>query len=164
MVQELRRCPRHKVRSYLMCCVITPISAGTPGTTRPHVERSSNRCLKCGTAKKSGDRSCCARGGAWFKRCGDAGNEQFDHTWAEGIQACKDALTSTSAESSLKGMRHVGGLVYPQNTAQSRNTTQQQIQSIYHPVFMSKAGTTYTDDCVGLINVAVCIHVLFIIW
>ena len=50
----------------------------------------SAACPKCGTSKKSGKRSCCARGGAWFKNCGDdAGDSDFDHTWSEGMQACK---------------------------------------------------------------------------
>ena len=49
-------------------------------------------CLKCGTSKKSGKRTCCARGGAWFKNCGDAGDEKFEHTWAEGIRVCQRKL------------------------------------------------------------------------
>ena len=52
------------------------------------VSSTSNACPKCGTTKASGKRSCCARGGAWFKNCGGAGDSQFDHTWAEGMQAC----------------------------------------------------------------------------
>ena len=47
------------------------------------------RCPKCGTNKASGKISCCARGGAWFKKCGDADDTEFDHTWAEGTQACE---------------------------------------------------------------------------
>ena len=50
---------------------------------------SSDECPKCGTTKKSGASSCCARGGAWFKNCGDIGDIKFDRTWVEGIQACK---------------------------------------------------------------------------
>ena len=46
-------------------------------------------CSKCGTVKKSGKLSCCARGGAWFQKCGDAAGRNVDHTWAEGIEACK---------------------------------------------------------------------------
>ena len=49
----------------------------------------SDKCLKCGTIKASGKLSCCARGGAWFKKCGDSANEKVDHTWAEGIRACE---------------------------------------------------------------------------
>ena len=33
--------------------------------------------------------SCCGRGGSWFKNCGSSGNTKLQHTWYEGIQACK---------------------------------------------------------------------------
>ena len=45
-------------------------------------------CPKCGT-NKSGKLSCCARGGAWFQKCGDPGDSKFGHTWNEGIKACR---------------------------------------------------------------------------
>ena len=65
-----------------------------PGTTMPPFVMPSSKtltssCPKCGTTKKSGELSCCARGGAWFKNCGDVGDTKFGHTWAEGIQACE---------------------------------------------------------------------------
>ena len=50
---------------------------------------SSSTCTKCGTFTKSGKPSCCARGGAWFNKCGDPGDSKFGHTWGEGIRACK---------------------------------------------------------------------------
>ena len=55
------------------------------------VGSSSTRveCTQCGTTKKSGTSSCCARYGSWFKQCGDEGEKGFPYTWAEGIQACK---------------------------------------------------------------------------
>ena len=46
-------------------------------------------CPICGTMAKSGKMSCCGRGGSWFKKCGGAGNAKLQHTWHEGIQACK---------------------------------------------------------------------------
>ena len=49
----------------------------------------SSVCPKCGTIAKSGKTSCCSRGGSWFKTCGGAGNTRLQHTWYEGIQACK---------------------------------------------------------------------------
>ena len=64
----------------------------TPRLATPTPIIASPLCPKCGTIKESGKRSCCARGGAWFKNCGDAGDAQFDHTWAEGIQACNGKL------------------------------------------------------------------------
>ena len=49
----------------------------------------SSTCSKCGIIKKSGKLSCCGRGGSWFGNCGSAGNTKLDHTWYEGLQACK---------------------------------------------------------------------------
>ena len=49
-------------------------------------------CLKCGTIAKSGKISCCGHSGSWFGNCGGAGNDKFDHTWYEGIQACKSRV------------------------------------------------------------------------
>ena len=46
-------------------------------------------CPRCGTTGKSGKTSCCGRGGSWFKSCGGDGNTKLQHTWYEGIQACK---------------------------------------------------------------------------
>ena len=43
---------------------------------------------------KNGKLSCCARGGEWFDNCGDDGDTNFDHTWAEGAAACEGKLTS----------------------------------------------------------------------
>ena len=50
---------------------------------------TSRVCRKCGTIAKSGKRSCCARGGSWYKNCGAAGSTNVDHRWYEGIRACK---------------------------------------------------------------------------
>ena len=49
----------------------------------------SFRCQKCGTILKSGKRSCCGRGGSWFRNCGSASDAKFLHTWYDGIQSCK---------------------------------------------------------------------------
>ena len=38
--------------------------------------------------KKSGKRSCCGRGGSWFKNCGTAVDANVEHTWVEGFLAC----------------------------------------------------------------------------
>ena len=62
----------------------------------PHTQKSASTtttvtsgCLACGTIKKSDKLSCCARGGSWFGKCGATANAQVQHTWHEGIQACK---------------------------------------------------------------------------
>ena len=49
----------------------------------------SRVCPKCGTIEKSGQNSCCGRGGAWFGKCGTADNTNFEHTWYEGIKGCR---------------------------------------------------------------------------
>ena len=50
-------------------------------------------CPKCSIIKRTGTLSCCPQGGAWFKKCGDFGDSNFDHTWVEGIEACKGLRT-----------------------------------------------------------------------
>ena len=71
-----------------------PVQSGTktPPLAIPTSTTVISTCSKCGSTKKSSKRSCCARGGAWFKNCGDAGNPKFDHTWAEGLRACRSGL------------------------------------------------------------------------
>ena len=46
-------------------------------------------CPRCGSIGKSDKSSCCGRGGSWFRNCGSVGNANLQHTWYEGIQACK---------------------------------------------------------------------------
>ena len=41
--------------------------------------------------------SCCGRGGSWFGTCGGAGNRKVQHTWHEGIRACKAWRQSKAA-------------------------------------------------------------------
>ena len=53
-------------------------------------------CPKCGTIGKSGKRSCCGRGGSWFKNCGDTGSTKLHFTWYEGIQTCTAPSQSTA--------------------------------------------------------------------
>ena len=56
----------------------------------------SSECPRCGTIAKSGQMSCCGRGGSWFKSCGGAGNTKLHHTWYEGIQACKSRSSQSN--------------------------------------------------------------------
>ena len=70
--------------------VSTPIikSVSTPG----HGIARTMACPKCGTFEKSGRKSCCAPGGAWYKNCarsGGARSKNVDHKWFEGVAACK---------------------------------------------------------------------------
>ena len=73
-----------------LCVIFTTMCIPIEETTMTsRLLVSSSRCPKCSIAEESGKPSCCARGGSWFKQCGDAGDTKFYHTWAEGIQACK---------------------------------------------------------------------------
>ena len=127
-------------------------------TTSPTSLSSSRVCAKCGS-RRSGALSCCARGGAWFKKCGDAGDEQFDHTWAEGVQACKSS--STIFKSPLEVMiRPVDTMVYPQNIAAPLSVARQQT-NVDRPDSVFSAGTTEWKGRVGLAKVVVHICVLF---
>ena len=67
-------------------------STTTPVDAMPTSARVIAVCRKCGTMNNFGKRSCCARNATWFKKCGDAGDSNFDHTWAEGVAACKREL------------------------------------------------------------------------
>ena len=67
----------------------TPVRVTVAGTNNPP---ASVTCPKCGT-NKGGKRTCCTRGGAWFNKCGEPGDSNFDHTYAEGIQSCQDSAS-----------------------------------------------------------------------
>ena len=74
---------------------ITPATTKNPARALVKLmgaHSASPLCPKCGINAKSGKLSCCAPGGAWFKKCGGVGDASFDHTWTEGIQACKSTL------------------------------------------------------------------------
>ena len=86
-------------------------------------------CRKCAATKASGKFSCCARGGAWYKICGDADDGKFDHTWTEGIWACKGFTASALTTPTLHAMMLRRGPVIEntKSAAHSRNTTKRKI-------------------------------------
>ena len=121
----------------------------------------SSKCPECGSINKSGKLSCCARGGAWFKKCGDAGNTNFDHTWAEGIEACKAFENSILVEPPPQvKLGRVGVIAYPLNTTQLPKITHER-EIIWPPDSMFTVDSTDFADCVGLAKVAVCIALFF---
>ena len=127
------------------------------------VVNGSDGCDKCVTTKKSGKSSCCARGGAWFKNCGDVGDPMFDHTWAEGIQACRDFATSGFTNTPVQATpSHVGAIVYAPCTVQSRNGTRQQTD-MHRADSKPDADSIDFDECVGLTKVVMCLCVLSIV-
>ena len=67
------------------------ISPGAKPPTIVATRAPTATCPNCGMIK-SGKLSCCAPDGAWAKNCG-SGDSRFDHTWAEGIRACKNELS-----------------------------------------------------------------------
>ena len=80
-------------------------------------------CPKCGITT-SGKLSCCFRGGSWFRKCGDANSPNFEHTWFEGIQSCRSAISLLS-KAHLQGSGHESmeldsGVVHGLVTARSR--------------------------------------------
>ena len=119
----------------------------------------TDRCPKCGTTKRSSKRSCCARGGAWFKNCGDAGDTEFDHTWTEGIQVCKDFTAATLRTQVV--LRYEGGVANPMITVQARNTAQQQTD-IYHFGIMPNVCSTDFEDSGRFANVFAYVCVLYV--
>merc|ERR1712032_1462396 len=56
-----------------------------PASTSP---ANANGCPKCGKFGKSGRVSCCAPGGAWYKKCGSAKNKNVQYKWSQGTDAC----------------------------------------------------------------------------
>jgi len=65
---------------------------GKPVPAKP---AASSTCAVCGSVKKSRKKSCCGRGGSWFKTCGAKKGGKFTHTWFEGIQACANEQVSS---------------------------------------------------------------------
>ena len=116
-------------------------------------------CPKCGT-KKSGKLSCCARGGAWFQKCGDVGDTNFDNTWVEGVHACNAFASSLSAKAPAQVRRDE---VIPESIRSTdlRHAVDQDI-NIYPARNVSDSGPTYCEDSVLLAKITLFTTSLFI--
>lgn len=136
-------------------------------------------CQKCGIVKKSGVTSCCARGGSWFNNCGTDSDAKLDHTWYDGIMACKKArVTSKKAISQQlntaqqQSMDSPGGartIISNTFTSASANVytvvsdTRPNVTSIVTPVSLTTApaqasvstSTTYGDDAKNFKSISV---------
>ena len=137
-------------------------------------------CQKCSIVKKSGVTSCCARGGSWFNNCGADSNAKFDHTWYEGILACKKARPVTSKKAisqqlntaQQQSMDSPGGarkIISNTFTSASANVytvvsdTRPNVTSIVTPVSFTTApaqasvgtSTTYGDDARNFKSISV---------
>ena len=73
-------------------CMLTDMKPITGAPTSIGSRAIIRACTMCGTIEKSGKRSCCVRGGDWFRKCGNPGDPKFKHTWSEGIQACESTF------------------------------------------------------------------------
>ena len=45
-------------------------------------------CPACGRTA-TGLVTCCGKGGSWAGNCGNTGDPKFEHTWSEGVAACR---------------------------------------------------------------------------
>ena len=151
-----------KITSYLHIHILTFTEARTTTMTSLLAMSDMNMCTKCSTVKKSGKRSCCALGGAWFKNCGDAGDRHFDHTWSEGIQACKGlSILVESAKNAVMLHEEVKGNSL--NNSGTQNASQRQIngvkvvQNMHHPL---KSGARDSENSVGIGRVTVSIWIV----
>ena len=109
----------------------------------------SKECPKCGTNKKSGKLSCCARGGTWFQKCGQVGDTNFDNTWVEGIHVCNDFASSLLVQAPTQAGRD---RIMSQSTSTNelRNAAQQDVN--IDPT--SKVSDADTADCTDHVLVA----------
>ena len=121
---------------YRLCYRNSPMPAETPSTTNASVSRI-NGCPKCGTIQKSGKLSCCARGGAWFKKCGNVGDSKFEHTWVEGMQACKSVKSPQGMLSREEATTHPLNII----------STQHHSDIYHHPGGVSDAVHTESSGC-----------------
>ena len=68
-------------------------------------------CETCGTFKRTGKVSCCARGGSWFEKCGNVEDPQFNHTWMDGVRVCDASAGRSSSDGVVNGGVVNGGVV-----------------------------------------------------
>ena len=79
---------RDGVESVHLFLFYTLAAKATATTTSVIATKRGRRCPNCGT-NKSGKLTCCARGGSWFRKCGNPGDPNFEYTWNDGYSSCK---------------------------------------------------------------------------
>ena len=117
------------------------------GTVQTIIEReimvaaSSPVCPRCAMVKRSGKLSCCARSGSWYKNCARTSDSAFEHTWNEGLAACRHAEMSPVAAIRVKQ-----ALVKEGSTSQRIDVVQNQTNH----AFVTSTGSfvTTTHDTV----------------
>ena len=81
-------------------CALHSVCPGIRNTNFPLL----SECRKCVRTGKR--RSCCDKGGSWQGKCGSAGDNEFEHTWNEGISACEtktNLIASTAPKPAALG-------------------------------------------------------------
>ena len=142
--------PNEEVAS---CIYLTSVYISTSAVT---VTRTAPVCPKCVAIKKSGKLSCCAPGGAWFKKCVTSGNSNTEHTWVEGVQACKNVVSLFSGKEESRFI-----LVNQTTTTQHINDADRQtIDSTLPIVHDVPTGNSKDND--QLLHIVVFISILFI--
>ena len=109
----------------------------------PATTRIAPVCPKCVIIKKSGKLSCCAPGGAWFKNCGASGNSNTEHTWGEGMQACKDAVSLISGKAESQFIKSVNQTT---TTKPLHDVGHQNVDSTLAVVYDSPTGNSKNND------------------
>ena len=140
-----KACRHAKVRSrHIECKLVffvyfTSVCISTPVVT---ATRRAPVCPKCAIIKKSGKPSCCAPGGAWFENCGTSDSSNTDHTWAEGLQACKDVASLFSGKEEAQFI-----FVNQTRTIQQLNDVEKQIiDSILDTEYDVPTGNSKDND------------------
>ena len=118
----------------------------------------SSVCFKCATIGKSGKRTCCGRGGSWFRNCGSAGNAKLHHTWYEGIRACKILAQSKTAishqlnadqekgiASSDDAVTHTKGVLTTNNSLVPTSANKSTVRPDTHHIMASATASTAYD-------------------
>ena len=94
------------------------------------------RCPKCAKHEKNGKISCCYKGGAWDGNCGKPGDTNFDYTWIQGVEGCKNTGL---------GLRH-------QTTEPRHHSAGMNTQQIIESTIVFDARTNNSQGCVNITN------------
>ena len=127
--------------SYVLFCVyLTGVCISIPAVMATRIPPA---CPKCAAIKKSGKLSCCAPGGAWFGNCGTSGNSNTDHTWVEGVKACKDVVSLFSRKAKSRFIISVNQTA---TTQQLNDVERQVIDSTLTAVYVAPTGNCKDYD------------------
>ena len=93
-------------------------------------------CAKCGRTSDA-KASCCAKGGSWRGQCGPPGDDNFEHTWGQGFEACKAAILQPTTSTISSSQPIIS------TTATSQTTTP--MPATTDPVLQTSSGKRLTQ-------------------